>query len=129
MRRGTFTSIQGCAGLPAWGSRAICPFSRDRLSLNMPARPEIWLIRHGETEWSVTGQHTGRTDLPLTEAGERHAAAIGRYLSGKRFDLVLTSPLRRARDTARLAGFGEAAQIEPELHEWDYGAYEGLTSA
>ncbi|MFN7993031.1 MAG: histidine phosphatase family protein [Bryobacteraceae bacterium] len=95
----------------------------------MPARPEIWLIRHGETEWSVSGQHTGRTDLPLTDAGEKHASAIGQFLSGKQFDLVLTSPLRRARDTARLAGFGSAAQIEPELREWDYGAYEGLTSA
>jgi broad specificity phosphatase PhoE len=99
---------------------------------NMPSPnsdPEIWLIRHGETEWSLSGQHTGRTDLPLTAAGERQAAAIGRYLAGRPFALVLTSPLQRAHETCRLAGYGGVAQIEPDLCEWDYGAYEGRTSA
>ena len=99
---------------------------------NMPSPnsdPEIWLIRHGETEWSLSGQHTGRTDLPLTAAGERQAAAIGRYLAGRPFALVLTSPLQRAHETCKLAGYGGVAQIEPDLCEWDYGAYEGRTSA
>jgi len=93
------------------------------------SNPEIWLIRHGETEWSLSGQHTGRTDLPLTAAGERHAAEIGRYLGGRPFALVLTSPLQRARETCKLAGYGDVAQLEPDLQEWDYGAYEGRTSA
>jgi probable phosphoglycerate mutase len=92
-------------------------------------RPDIWLIRHGETEWSKSGAHTGRTDIPLTPEGERHAAGIGRYLAGRPFALVLTSPLARARETCRLAGYGAVAQIEPDLCEWDYGAYEGRTSA
>jgi probable phosphoglycerate mutase len=93
------------------------------------SNPEIWLIRHGETEWSLSGQHTGRTDLPLTAAGDRHAADIGRYLAGRSFALVLTSPLQRARETCKLAGYGDVAQLEPDLQEWDYGAYEGRTSA
>ena len=93
------------------------------------SNPEIWLIRHGETEWSLSGQHTGRTDIPLTAVGERQAAEIGRYLAGRRFVLVLTSPLQRAQETCRLAGYGGAAQVEPDLREWDYGAYEGRTSA
>ena len=91
--------------------------------------PEIWLIRHGETAWSLSGQHTGRTDLPLTATGEQRAAQIGHYLAGRRFALVLTSPMQRARETCRLAGYAAAAQIEPDLSEWDYGAYEGRTSA
>jgi broad specificity phosphatase PhoE len=90
---------------------------------------EIWLIRHGETEWSLSGQHTGRTDLPLTAAGQQHAEEIGRYLAGRPFALVLTSPLQRARETCRLAGYGGVAQIDADLCEWDYGAYEGRTSA
>jgi broad specificity phosphatase PhoE len=90
---------------------------------------QIWLIRHGETAWSLSGQHTGRTDLPLTAAGERHAEEIGRYLAGRPFAMVLTSPLQRARETCRLAGYGGVAQIDPDLSEWDYGAYEGRTSA
>jgi broad specificity phosphatase PhoE len=94
-----------------------------------PARLEIWLIRHGETEWTVSGAHTGRTDIPLTVRGERDAAALGHCLAGRRFALVLTSPLQRARETCRLAGYGDAARIEPDLQEWDYGAYEGRTSA
>jgi broad specificity phosphatase PhoE len=97
----------------------------------MPSRdsgPEIWLIRHGETEWSLSGQHTGRTDISLTPAGQREAAAIGRYLAGRPFALVLTSPLQRARETCQIAGYGAVAQTEPDLCEWDYGGYEGRTS-
>jgi broad specificity phosphatase PhoE len=90
---------------------------------------EVWLVRHGETEWSRSGAHTGRTDIPLTEAGRENAAALGRFLSGRQFAMVLTSPLQRARETCRLAGFGEQAEIEPNLREWDYGDYEGRTTA
>lgn len=93
------------------------------------ADPEIWLIRHGETEWSLSGAHTGRTDIPLTAAGKQQAESLGRYLAGRPFALVLSSPLRRASETCWLAGYGDAAQIEPDLREWDYGAYEGRTSA
>lgn len=89
---------------------------------------KLWLIRHGETEWSLSGAHTGRTDLPLTARGKRRAAVLGRHLKGRAFQLVLTSPLRRARDTCRLAGYGDVARIEPNLQEWDYGAYEGRTT-
>jgi probable phosphoglycerate mutase len=91
--------------------------------------PEIWLIRHGETAWSLSGQHTGRTDLPLTKVGEQQAEELGRYLAGRPFALTLTSPLQRARETCKLAGYGGVAQIDPDLCEWDYGAYEGRTSA
>jgi len=89
---------------------------------------ELWLIRHGETEWSLSGAHTGRTDLPLTAEGERKATALRTKLAGHHFALVLTSPLERARRTCELAGFGASAQIEPNLTEWDYGAYEGRTT-
>lgn len=89
---------------------------------------EIWLIRHGETAWSLSGAHTGRTDIPLTEAGRANAAAIGRYLARLRFAVVLTSPLARAIATCRLAGFGEVARIDANLREWDYGDYEGRTT-
>jgi broad specificity phosphatase PhoE len=90
---------------------------------------QIWLIRHGETEWSRSGQHTGRTDVPLTPAGEHQAEALGRRLAGRTFALVLTSPLGRAGETCRLAGYGEVAQITDDLSEWDYGVYEGRTTA
>lgn len=89
---------------------------------------ELWLIRHGETAWSLSGAHTGRTDIPLTDRGEARARKIQDYLRGKQFSLVLTSPLQRARDTCRIAGFGDAAQIDDDLREWDYGAYEGRTT-
>jgi broad specificity phosphatase PhoE len=89
---------------------------------------QLWLIRHGETEWSLSGAHTGRTDLPLIAMGKERAIALGSYLAGKLFALVLTSPLQRARETCRIAGYGDAAQIEPNLTEWDYGAYEGRTT-
>jgi broad specificity phosphatase PhoE len=89
----------------------------------------IWLVRHGETEWTLTGAHTGRTDIPLTEAGRAAAEAIGRRLAGRRFALVLTSPLARARETCRLAGFDGEAVLDRDLREWDYGDYEGRTTA
>ena len=89
----------------------------------------IWLVRHGETEWTKSGQHTGRTDVPLTAAGEQQAKALGRHLAGRRFALVLTSPLGRARETCRLAGFASEAQVSDDLLEWDYGIYEGRTTA
>lgn len=90
---------------------------------------ELWLIRHGETAWTLSGAHTGRTDLPLDAEGERKAAALPAKLAGHDFALVLTSPLQRARRTCELAGFGAIARIEPNLSEWDYGDYEGRTSA
>ena len=91
-------------------------------------KPQLWLIRHGETQWSLSGAHTGRTDLPLTERGKQRAEAIGRLLNRRPFALVLTSPLQRARDTCRLAGYGGQAIIDDDLREWDYGAYEGRSS-
>jgi probable phosphoglycerate mutase len=91
--------------------------------------PELWLVRHGETEWSLSGAHTGRTDIPLTANGRARAAAIGRYLANRRFAGVFTSPLERARETCTLAGFGNVARIDPNLSEWDYGEYEGRTTA
>ncbi|MEU2602564.1 histidine phosphatase family protein [Streptomyces hirsutus] len=89
---------------------------------------DLLLARHGETEWSRVGRHTGRTDLPLTQAGEAQARALTPLLEGRSFALVLTSPLARARRTAELAGLADALP-EPDLREWDYGGYEGVTSA
>ena len=89
---------------------------------------ELWLIRHGETEWSRSGAHTGRTDLPLTVDGRQKAAELPRLLGHRRFTLVLTSPLLRAVDTCRLAGYSREAVIDPNLREWDYGDYEGRTT-
>lgn len=91
-------------------------------------RPELWLVRHGETEWSRLGRHTGLTDVPLTEAGRAQATAVARRLAGRPFALVLSSPLSRALDTARLAGFGDAVETTDDLLEWDYGADEGRTT-
>jgi broad specificity phosphatase PhoE len=90
---------------------------------------ELWLIRHAETQWTVTRQHTGRTDVPLTEAGRDAARRLRERLGGHRFALVLVSPLSRARETAQLAGLGEGAQVRDDLLEWDYGEYEGVTTA
>jgi len=90
---------------------------------------EIWLVRHGETEWSKSGQHTGRTDIPLTDTGRRQGEALGRHLGGKTFALVITSPLTRASETCRLAGYGQVAQVADDLLEWNYGIYEGRTTA
>ncbi|HYP14017.1 MAG TPA: histidine phosphatase family protein [Bryobacteraceae bacterium] len=89
----------------------------------------IWLVRHGETEWSLSGQHTGRTDIPLTERGQRHARSLQGMLAPLGISHVLTSPLKRAFETCRLAGLGDQAQIEPNLQEWDYGDYDGRTTA
>lgn len=91
--------------------------------------PIIYLARHGETAWTISGQHTGSTNLPLTEHGEQNAMRLGERLKGLRFAMVLSSPLQRARKTCELAGFGAVAKIEPDLVEWNYGEYEGLTSA
>ena len=87
--------------------------------------PVTYLARHGETAWTITGQHTGRTDLPLTERGEANAHRLGERLSGLTFAKVFTSPLRRAMRTCELAGFGSVAQSDADLLEWDYGEYEG----
>jgi probable phosphoglycerate mutase len=93
------------------------------------ALPVLYLARHGETAWSLSGQHTGLTDLPLTERGERNARQLGERLKGLTFAKVFTSPLQRAARTCELAGFGETAEVEPGLLEWDYGKYEGRTPA
>jgi broad specificity phosphatase PhoE len=90
---------------------------------------QLWLIRHGETEWSLSGAHTSRTDIPLTERGKERAAKIRDYLAQRKFSLVLTSPLLRARETCRIAGYADVAQIEENLREWDYGIFEGRTTA
>ena len=92
-------------------------------------RPELWLVRHGETEWSRLGRHTGRTDLQLTDAGRAQARSVARKLDGHEFGLVLSSPLSRALDTARLAGFAGEVETDDDLLEWHYGADEGLTTA
>ncbi len=89
----------------------------------------VWLVRHGETEWARLGRHTSRTDVALTENGREQARALGQRLAGARFALVLTSPLSRAAETARLAGFDGVAIVEPDLREWDYGALEGRLTA
>ncbi len=89
---------------------------------------ELWLVRHGETEWSKSGQHTGRTDIPLTPFGIEKARDLGRLLGGQSFAAVFTSPRQRAAETCRLAGFDHAV-VDPNLQEWDYGDYEGKTSS
>ena len=90
---------------------------------------QLWLVRHGETEWTASGQHTGRTNIQLTSEGRRHATKVARALVGRHFALVLTSPLDRARETCLLAGFGNSAVLDANLLEWDYGEYEGRTSS
>jgi broad specificity phosphatase PhoE len=89
---------------------------------------DVVLVRHGETDWSAQKRHTGRTDEPLNDDGRRQAERLGRAFRDRRFALVLTSPLERAAETCRLAGFGELAQARDELMEWDYGDYEGRTT-
>jgi len=93
------------------------------------ALPIVYVARHGETAWSLSGQHTGLTDLPLTPNGERNAQRLGERLKGLKFGKVFTSPLQRAKRTCELAGFGAVAEIDTDLVEWNYGEYEGLRSA
>jgi len=91
--------------------------------------PAVYLVRHGETEWTVSGRHTGLTDIPLTRHGEQDARRLGERLRGWPVAHIFTSPLQRARRTCELAGFGAVAEVDPDLVEWDYGEYEGLTTA
>jgi broad specificity phosphatase PhoE len=91
--------------------------------------PVVYIARHGNTAWTASGQHTGRTDLPLTPDGERNAVRLGERLKGMQFAKVFTSPLQRASRTCKLSGFSASAETDPDLMEWDYGQYEGLTSA
>ena len=93
------------------------------------ALPRLWLVRHGETEWARLGRHTGRTDIPLTELGREQAGAVARRLVARPFAAVISSPLSRALDTARLAGFGDRVSTTDDLLEWDYGRDEGRTTA
>jgi probable phosphoglycerate mutase len=90
-------------------------------------QPSLWIARHGETEWSANGRHTGTTDVPLTDAGREAAGALADLLADESFGLVVTSPLLRARDTASLAGYPDAKTVD-DLREWDYGDYEGITT-
>jgi probable phosphoglycerate mutase len=90
---------------------------------------QLWLVRHGATEWATLGRHTSRTDVPLTDAGEQQARRLGELLRGHPFAEVLSSPLHRALDTCRLAGFGDRAELVDDLREWDYGEDEGRTTA
>lgn len=94
----------------------------------MSSGVELWLVRHGETAWSLSGAHTSRTDVDLTDKGRERAKRLREYLAGREFAAVLTSPMKRARETCAIAGFGDVAVIEPGLREWDYGVYEGKTT-
>jgi broad specificity phosphatase PhoE len=99
------------------------------MSATMGAATELWLVRHGETEWSLSGKHTSRTDIPLTEHGRQRAVELRDFLAGRKFDLVLESPMERARETCVIAGYGDVAVVDEGLREWDYGIYEGRTTA
>jgi len=92
------------------------------------AKVELWLVRHGETEWSASGKHTSTTDIPLTERGREKAGALREYLAGKKFDAVFVSPMGRARETCAIAGYGDVAVVDDNLKEWNYGDAEGKTT-
>jgi broad specificity phosphatase PhoE len=94
----------------------------------MSVGTELCLVRHGETEWSLSGAHTSRTDIPLTDHGRKRAEELRDYLKGTKFDAVFESPMQRARETCAIAGFGDQAVVENGLMEWDYGVYEGKTT-
>jgi len=94
----------------------------------MPQKTELWLIRHGETAWALSGQHTGTTDIPLTDRGRERAKGIRDYLRQRSFKKVFVSPLGRARETCAIAGYGDVAVVEPNLSEWNYGDFEGETT-
>src|SRR4029077_8904516 len=113
-------------GTPSGSRRELRRGGDDALKNELPL---VYLARHGETTWPLSGQHTGLTDLPLTENGERSARRLGERLQGLTFAKVFTSPLQRARQTCELAGFGPIAEIDPDLVEWDYGKYEGRRGA
>ena len=93
------------------------------------SRMELWLVRHGETEWSLDGRHTSVTDIPLTEHGRERARELREYLAGRKFAAVFVSPMQRARETCAIAGYGDVAQVDPNLMEWNYGESEGKTTA
>jgi probable phosphoglycerate mutase len=93
------------------------------------SKMELWLVRHGETEWSADGRHTSTTDIPLTERGRERARELRDYLAGRKFAAVFVSPMQRARETCAIAGYGDVAQVEPNLMEWNYGESEGKTTA
>jgi probable phosphoglycerate mutase len=95
----------------------------------MGASVELWLVRHGETEWSLSGKHTSRTDISLTEKGRQRAVELREYLKGMKFDAVFVSPMVRAKETCTIAGYGDVAVVDDGLKEWDYGVYEGRTTA
>ncbi len=90
---------------------------------------ELWVVRHGETEWSANGRHTSRTDIPLTDQGRMRAQKLGEYLKKVSFNVVFVSPMQRARETCAIAGFGQQAIVDDGLKEWDYGIYEGKTTS
>lgn len=123
-------SARGCWHVTSWS--ACCEHRHfgagARVVSVATTEPALVIIRHGDTEWSENGRHTGRTDLPLLPEGREHAKRLRAMLAGRAFGCVLSSPLRRARETCELAGLGAQMQICDELREWDYGDYEGLTS-
>jgi broad specificity phosphatase PhoE len=112
-------AVPGCRGGIEHSGKVVCMSE---------AKTELWLVRHGETDWSLSGAHTSFTDIPLTEHGRVRAKELAAYLKGKPFAAVLSSPMQRAQETCRLAGMGDQMQLEPDLKEWNYGAAEGKST-